>query len=64
MKLRKKCQKMVRKDKNEARKSSIYAGFRALVVWFECRLSTKINFSFEIFLLFFEKEIDQTLQCW
>ena len=28
-------------NKNGARKSSVYAGFRALVVWFECRLSTK-----------------------
>lgn len=28
-------------DKNGARKSSIYAGFRALTMWFEYRLSTK-----------------------
>lgn len=40
--LHKKCKVGVRKDKNGARKSSIYAGFRALAMWFEYRLSTKL----------------------
>lgn len=39
---KKKCQKGLHNDKNGARKSSVYAGFRALAMWFEYRLSTKL----------------------
>lgn len=40
--LQKKCQMELHNDKNGARKSSIYTGSRALAMWFEYRLSTKL----------------------
>ena len=40
--LQKKCQKGLHNDKNGARKSSVYAGFRDLAMWLEYRLSTKL----------------------
>ena len=42
----KKVSKEGAKGQNGARKSSIYAGFRALAMWFEYRLSTKLFFVF------------------
>ena len=42
--LQKKCQMGLHNDKNGARKSSVYAGFRALCMWSEYSLSAKLLF--------------------